>query len=207
MIFTDRREAGRKLGGALGSRPGALVLGIPRGGVIVAAESAAVTGGTLDVVVTRKLGAPMNPELGIGAVAADGTTVLDERLVGALGVTDGYIAAEVARQVEEIRRRLDIYRAGRPPLEVAGKDCIVVDDGIATGGTAEAALRSLRSQGARSVVLAVPVAPRESLDRLSEVADEVVCPATPEPFAAVGQWYVHFPQVSDAEVLDALRNG
>lgn len=192
------------LGEALGERAGALVLGIPRGGVIVAVEVAPVTRGMLDVVVPRKLGAPANPELGIGAVAADGTTVLDERLVNALRVTEEYIAAEVARQLKEIKRRLALYRAGRPRLSVSGRDCIVVDDGIATGGTAEVAVRSLRAQGARSVVLAVPVAPYESIERLSAVADEVVCLATPEPFAAVGQWYAHFPQVSDAEVLVAL---
>lgn len=207
MIFSDRREAGRKLGEALGKRPGALVLGIPRGGVVVAAEVAEQTGGTLDVVIPRKLGAPINPELGIGAVASDRTTVLDERLVRTLGVTDDYIAAEVSRQLDEIRRREKIYRAGRPPLEVAGKDVIVVDDGIATGGTAEVALRSLKSQGARSVTLAVPVAPVESVARLGELADDVVVLATPEPFAAVGQWYAQFNQVSDDEVLAALRNG
>jgi predicted phosphoribosyltransferase len=207
VIFSDRREAGRKLGEALGARPGSLVLGIPRGGVIVAAEAAPRVQGTLDVVVPRKLGAPVNPELGIGAVASDGTTVLDERLVRTLGVSDEYIAAEVARQVAEIRRRDEMYRAGRPPLEVSGKECIVVDDGVATGGTAEVALRSLKRQGARSVVLAVPVAPRESLGRLGSVADEVVCLDTPEPFSAVGQWYGSFPQVTDEEVLEALRNG
>src|SRR5919106_1909892 len=139
VIFSDRADAGRKLGEALGPRPDALILGIPRGGVVIAREVAAITGGELDVIVPRKLGAPMNPELGIGAVAADGTTVLDERLVGALGVSDQYIAKEVARQIEEIHRRVDLYRRGRPPLEVAGRDCVVVDDGVATGGTAEVA--------------------------------------------------------------------
>ncbi|MGH2726839.1 MAG: phosphoribosyltransferase [Actinomycetota bacterium] len=207
MIFTDRREAGRKLGEALGKRPEALLLAIPRGGVIVAAAASPATGGILDVIVPRKLGAPINPELGIGAVAPDGTTVLDERLVRTLGVDDEYIAKEVGRQLGEIHRRVDLYRAGRRPLEVAGKEVIVVDDGVATGGTAEVALRSLRSQGARSVTLAVPVAPRETIARLNEVADEVVVLSTPEPFAAVGQWFNHFPQVSDDEVLDALRNG
>lgn len=207
MIFSDRREAGRKLGEALGARPGSLVLGIPRGGVVVAAEAAPRVQGTLDVVVPRKLGAPMNPELGIGAVASDGTAVLDERLVRTLGVGEEYIRQEVARQVEEIQRRIDRYRAGRPPLDVDGKECIVVDDGVATGGTAEVALQSLKRQGAKTVVLAVPVAPRESLSRLGAVADEVVCLETPEPFSAVGQWYESFPQVSDEEVLEALRNG
>jgi putative phosphoribosyl transferase len=207
VIFADRREAGRKLGEALGERPEALVLGIPRGGVTVAAEVAGATGGTLDVVVPRKLGAPMNPELGIGAVASDGTAVLDEALVRTLGVNDDYIAAEVGRQVGEIRRRLEIYRAGRPPLDVSGRVCIVVDDGVATGGTAEVAIRSLIKQGARSVVLAVPVAPAETVARLRDVAADVVCLASPVPFSSVGQWYARFPQVSDAEVLDALRDG
>jgi predicted phosphoribosyltransferase len=204
MMFSDRREAGRKLGGALGARSGALILGIPRGGVIVACEAAGVSGGELDLIVTRKLGAPMNPELGIGAVAADGTTVLDERLVRALGVSEQYLAKEVAEQIAEIHRRLDMYRRGRPPLEPAGRECVVVDDGIATGGTAEVALRSLRAQGGSKVLLAVPVAPAESLERIRPYADEVVCLSTPSPFAAVGQWYARFDQVSDDEVLDAL---
>jgi putative phosphoribosyl transferase len=204
MIFSDREEAGRKLGEALGPRSGALILGIPRGGVVVAREVSEITEGELDVIVPRKLGAPMNPELGIGAVAADGTTVLDERLVDALGVSEQYIAKEVARQVEEIQRRLAMYRRGRPPLDVRGRDCVVVDDGVATGGTAEVALRSCRSQGAAKVTLAVPVAPEESLPRLRAACDEIVCLDTPSPFAAVGQWYVSFPQVSDEEVLDAL---
>lgn len=205
MIFSDRREAGRKLGEALGHRPGSLLLGIPRGGVIIAVEAAAVTGGDVDVIVPRKLGAPRNPELGIGAVAADGTVVLDDRLVISLGVTEDYIRAEVARQLEEIERRIAAYRRGRPPLEVAGRECVVVDDGVATGGTAEVALRSLGKQGAARVVLAIPVAPEESLDRLATVCDEVVCLETPAPFAAVGQWYTRFGQVSDDEVVEALE--
>ena len=204
-MFSDRREAGRKLGEALGARPGALILGIPRGGVIVAREVAEATGGDLDVIVPRKLGAPANPELGIGAVAADGTTVLDQRLVDALGVSDDYIAKEVARQVGEIHRRLEMYRRRRPPLDVAGREVVVVDDGVATGGTAEAALRSVKAQGAARVTLAVPVAPAESLARLSAVADEVVVLATPSPFAAVGQWFRSFDQISDDEVLKALE--
>jgi len=204
-MFSDRREAGRKLGEALGARPGALILGIPRGGVIVAREVAEATGGDLDVIVPRKLGAPANPELGIGAVAVDGTTVLDQRLVDALGVSDDYIAKEVARQVGEIHRRLEMYRRRRPPLDVAGREVVVVDDGVATGGTAEAALRSVKAQGAARVTLAVPVAPAESLARLSAVADEVVVLATPSPFAAVGQWFRSFDQISDDEVLKALE--
>jgi putative phosphoribosyl transferase len=203
-MFADRREAGRKLGEALGKRPDALILGIPRGGVVVAREAAEICGGELDVIVTRKLGAPSNPELGLGAVAADGTTVLDERLARALGVSEEYIAKEVARQVEEIQRRLEIYRKGRAPLRPAGRPCVVVDDGIATGGTAEVALLLLKKQGASKVTLAVPVAPKESLARIEPSADELVILDTPEPFAAVGQWYARFDQVTDAEVLEAL---
>jgi putative phosphoribosyl transferase len=204
VIFSDRREAGRKLGEALGARPGALVLGIPRGGVIVAREVADATGGELDVIVPRKLGAPANPELAIGAVAADGTTVLDQRLVSALGVSEDYLVKEVGRQVAEIHRRLEIYRRERPPLRMDGREVVVVDDGVATGSTAEVALRSCKAQRAARVTLAVPVAPEDTLTRLADVADEVVCLATPSPFAAVGQWYASFEQVTDDEVLEAL---
>lgn len=206
MIFRNRIEAGQKLASLLSGGPGALVLAIPRGGVIVAREVARALGAPLDVIVPRKLGAPHNPELGIGAVGPDGATVLDERLVRALGVTEEYVTAEVERQLEEIRRREKAYRAERPPLEVAGRTCIVVDDGIATGGTARAAVRSLKNMGAARVVLAVPVAPAESVPVLREDADEVVVAETPEPFRAVGQWYVHFEQVTDQEVIAALAN-
>lgn len=206
MIFSDRIEAGVKLGERLAGEagPDTIVLGIPRGGVVVAREVARALGVPLDVIVPRKLGAPANPELAIGAVAPDGTLVLDERLVRMLGVSDEYIARESERQIEEIHRRLDAYRGGRPPLRVDGRTCIVVDDGVATGSTAQAACESIKRQGAKRVTLAVPVAPPDTVGRLASVADEVVALATPEPFHAVGQWYLHFPQVSDEEVVDAL---
>ena len=162
----------------------------------------------LDVVVPRKLGAPANPELGIGAVAPDGTTVLDERLVTALRVrTSTSPPRSHARSRRSARRD---SRSTAPAVRrsmSSGKDVIVVDDGVATGGTAEVALRSLKAQGARSVVLAVPVAPRESLERLGSSGRRGRVLGTPEPFSAVGQWYGSFPQVSDEEVLEALRNG
>jgi predicted phosphoribosyltransferase len=206
MIFADRTEAGGKLGERLAEEagPDTVVLGVPRGGVIVAREVARALGAALDVIVPRKLGAPANPELAIGAVAPDGTRVLDERLVRILGVTDEYVARESEKQIEEIHRRLEAYRGGRPPLRVEGKSCIVVDDGVATGSTALAACESLKRQGAKRVVLAVPVAPPDTVSRLAAVADEVVTLATPEPFHAVGQWYVRFAQVTDDEVVDAL---
>ena len=205
MRFEDRAEAGRALAEALGGLAGedVVLLAIPRGGVEVAAEISRARGWPLDLVIPRKIGAPGNPELGLGAIAP-GVRVLDERMLRALGVTREYLDREVAEQEEEIRRRAEAYRGGRPPTEIRGRVAVVVDDGVATGGTAAAALRWARSQGAARVVLAVPVAPREAVRRLAGECDEVVCLDTPEPFMAVGQWYLSFPQTSDDEVISLL---
>jgi putative phosphoribosyl transferase len=206
MMFADRVDAGRRLADALGHLEGedVVVLGVPRGGVEVAAEVARSRGWPLDIVIPRKVGAPTNPELGLGAVAP-GVRVLDERMIRQLGVSDEYLEREIADQEAEIRRRTEAYRGDRPPVEVAEKVAVVVDDGVATGGTSAAALRWAREQGASRVVLAVPVAPREAVARLSKEADEVVCLATPDPFFAVGQWYEAFPQTSDREVVALLQ--
>jgi putative phosphoribosyl transferase len=206
MMFPDRFEAGRRLAEALEHLAGeeAVVLGVPRGGVEVAAEVAEARRWPLDVVIPRKVGAPFNPELGLGAIAP-GVRVLDQRMIDQLNVSPDYLEEEIASQEEEIRRRTEAYRGGRPPVELAGKVAIVVDDGVATGGTAAAALRWARAEGATRVVLAIPVAPREAVTRLSKEADEVVCLATPEPFFAVGQWYERFPQTSDQEVVELLE--
>jgi putative phosphoribosyl transferase len=158
------------------------------------------------VVIPRKVGAPGNPELGLGAVA-EGVEVLDDHLINLLGVTDDYLRAEIAAQEEEIRRRSAAYRGDRPPVDLTGRTAVVVDDGVATGGTAAAALRWARSRGASKVILAVPVAPAEGMHRLSEEADEVLALATPQPFYAVGQWYGSFPQVSDERVVELLARG
>jgi putative phosphoribosyl transferase len=205
-MFADRTEAGRRVAGALGHLRGedVVILGVPRGGVEVAAEVARAHGWPLDIVIPRKVGAPMNPELGLGAVAP-GVRVLDERMIRQLGVGQDYLEREIAAQEEEIRRRSEAYRKGREAVEVSGKVAVVVDDGVATGGTAAAALRWARAQGASRVILAIPVAPREAITRLSKEADEVVCLATPDPFFAVGQWYEAFPQTSDREVVDLLE--
>jgi putative phosphoribosyl transferase len=181
-----------------------VVLGVPRGGVEVAAEVARVRGWPLDIVVPRKIGAPFNAELGLGAVAP-GVRVLDQRMIDQLGVSADYLEEEIGIQEEEIRRRTEAYRRGRAPVELRDRVAIVVDDGVATGGTAVAALRWARAEGASRVVLAIPVAPREAVARLSKEADEVVCLATPEPFFAVGQWYEQFPQTSDQEVVELLE--
>jgi putative phosphoribosyl transferase len=183
-----------------------VVYAIPRGGVEVAAEIARAKGWLLDVVVPRKLGAPGNPELGVGAIAP-GVRVLDAEIIERLGIGPGYLEGEVARQEEEIARRTRAYRGDRPQQEVQGRTAVVVDDGVATGGTAAAALRWVRARGAARVVLAVPVAPPEAVARLAEEADRVVCLETPEPFHAVGQWYRRFPQVSDQEVVRLLGDG
>jgi putative phosphoribosyl transferase len=205
MIFDDRLDAGERLAEALTEHagPDAVILGIPRGGVIVAEVVSRTLGAPLDVVVPRKVGAPGNPELGLGAVAP-GVRVLDPWLIERLGVDEGYLEREIASEEREIERRLHAYRAGRPPVDVEGKTAVVVDDGVATGGTAVAALRWARAQGAERVVLAVPVAPPQTMARLREEADEVVALATPEPFFAVGEWYRVFDQTSDDEVVTAL---
>ncbi|TMK98761.1 MAG: phosphoribosyltransferase [Actinobacteria bacterium] len=203
--FADREDAGVRLAESLADLAGedVVVLGIPRGGVEVAEVVARALGVPLDVVIPRKLGAPGNPELGLGAVAED-VEVLDERLIRLLKVKEGYLRQEVAAQQEEIRRRAAAYRQDRPPVPLEGRIAVVIDDGVATGGTAVAALRWARARGASKVILAVPVAPAEAVARLEREADEVRVLATPEPFYAVGQWYESFDQVSDDRVVELL---
>ncbi len=206
MTFADRVDAGERLARALAGSVGedTVVLAIPRGGVIVAEVVARELGAPLDVVIPRKVGAPGNPELGLGAIAP-GVRVLDTHMIEMLRVSDEYLEREIEAQEEEIERRQHAYRGGRPPVDVRRKVAIVIDDGVATGGTATAALRWARAQGAGAVVLAVPVAPGGALERLAREADEVVVLAAPEPFHAVGEWYLRFEQTTDAEVVAALE--
>ena len=208
MIFDDRQEAGERLADALSPLAGsdAVVLAIPRGGVVVGRVVAERLGVPLDVVIPRKVGAPGNPELGLGAVAP-GVRVLDDRLVSELRVTPEYLEREIESQEREIARREAAYRERRPPVQVEGKIAIVVDDGVATGGTAVAACRWARRAGAARVILAVPVAPRQARPMLEREADQLVVLATPDPFFAVGQWYRDFDQVSDKEVVGLLQSG
>lgn len=210
MVFTDRVDAGRRLGAAVQERLATvsspvLVLGIPRGGVIVAREVATMLGVPLDVVVTRKLGAPWNPELGIGALTEEGIAILDDRLVKRLNVSDEYVRSETERQAAEVKRRVAAYRGDRAAHDPRDRCCVVVDDGLATGGTMRSALAWVRHRGASTAVLAVPVASDTGLALSSEGADIIVCLDVPVDFAAVGQWYDSFEQVSDAEVIEALR--
>jgi putative phosphoribosyl transferase len=187
-------------------RPPVLVLGIPRGGVLVAARVAARLGAPLDVVVPRKVGAPGNPELAVGAVA-DGVQAIDEPAIRRLGLDMAAVRAEVARQTAEVARRTAAYRQGLPPLELAGRTVVLVDDGVATGWTCAAAASCTRRAGAARVVVAVPVGPPGLAERLSPVVDEVAVLVTPDPYLNVGQVYERFPQVDDEEVLRCLQEG
>lgn len=207
-MFRDRDDAGHRLAAALQhleDEPDLVVVAIPRGGVVVGAVVAKALGAALDVVIPRKIGAPGNPELAVGAVAGDGGVVINEDIATRLGVDDAYVEQETQRQVEEIRRRRDVYLAGREPVDVKGKTVVLVDDGLATGSTAIAAARALRLQEPRRLVLGVPVAPRETLARLAAEVDEVVCVERPSFFYAVGQFYAQFDQTTDSEVVRLLR--
>jgi putative phosphoribosyl transferase len=206
--FLDRAEAGGLLAEVVTSlvQPPALVLGIPRGGVVVAARVAARLGAPLDVVVPRKVGAPGNPELAVGAVA-DGVQAIDEPAIRRLGLDMAAVRAEVARQTAEVARRTAAYRQGLPPLELAGRTAVLVDDGVATGWTCAAAASCTRRAGAARVVVAVPVGPPGLAERLSPVVDEVAVLVTPDPYLNVGQVYERFPQVDDEEVLRCLQEG
>jgi putative phosphoribosyl transferase len=209
LPYATREQAGEELGAVLRERDlhDPVVLGVPRGGVAVAAPVARILGATLDVIVVRKIGAPNNPELGIGAVGAWGEPWLDDRIVAMLRVTEPFLMKEIARQREEALRRVAEYRDPDAPLAVAGSDVIVVDDGIATGGTVTAAANLLRAQEPRRLILAVPVAPVEAVERLRAVYDDVCVVHLPTPYHAVGQWYRDFHQVSDAEVRTLLASG
>lgn len=206
--FHDRAEAGRRLGGALehlrGQAP--VVLALPRGGVPVAFEVARVLRAPLDLVMVRKLGAPGQPEFGIGAVVNgdDPQLVLNDEAMEMVNPPPGYVEAEMQRQLLEIDRRRRSYLAGRAPIPLAGRTTILVDDGIATGGTVRAALKALRLAGAGRVVLAVPVAAPDTLKVLQREADEVICLAAPESFRAVGLHYENFDQTEDAQVVRLL---
>jgi putative phosphoribosyl transferase len=207
--FADRDEAGRLLGLALAGldpAPGAdaLVLGIPRGGVIVAAAAARAIGADLDVMVPAKVRAPYQPELAIGAVGPDGGVWLDTEAVANLGIPAGVLETQVGAARQEVLRRTAAFRGDRAPPVIAGRFVILVDDGIATGATITAAARSLRAQRPSRLVIAVPVAPPVAVLRLGAEFDQVVCLASPEPFMAVGQWYEDFRQVGDDMVRQAL---
>ncbi len=209
MPFRDRREAGRRLAerlsGLRASSP--LVVGLPRGGVPVAFEVAKALGAPLDILVVRKLGVPFQPELGMGAVGEDGVRVLNADVLRQAGVTETQLAQVEARERAEVEERATRLRGGRPAVPLQGRTVVIVDDGLATGGTARAAVRVARERGAARVILAVPVAPPETVATLRRDADEVVAVETPEPFFAIGGWYSDFSPTSDGEVIALLARG
>ena len=206
MEFFDRYDAGRRLAARLlhlaPERP--LVIALPRGGVPVAAEVAHALKAPLDILAVRKLGAPGNPEFAVGAIAEDGSAVLDPELVRRVGMTKEILDATVEREAKELRRRVERYRDGRAPLDVRGRTVVVVDDGLATGLTDLAAVRALRNRGAARIVVAVPVGARESVGLVGREADEVVCHTIPPTLLGVGRWYRDFSPVSDDEVIGIL---
>ena len=209
LPFSNRQQAGKELAARLSHHRGSdsLILAIPRGGVVVAAAVASELDIPLDVIVARKLGAPGHPEFAIGAVACwgDHDIILDDNTVRNLHISQEYIKSESDAQLAEVGRRIKAYRGTAEPPDAAGKHIILIDDGIATGHTIMAAAMALRSLDASSVTLAAPVAPAESLRAIKRYVDELICLETPDPFIAVGRWYVDFEQTSDEEVISILN--
>jgi predicted phosphoribosyltransferase/dienelactone hydrolase len=206
MEFDDRRDAGRRLASQLtqlaGERP--VVVALPRGGVPVAFEIARRLAAPLDILAVRKIGAPANPEFAVGALAEDGTAIVNAAVARRVGMTPALLDETIEREGAELRRRVERYRDGREPVDVRGRTVIVVDDGIATGLTDLAAVRALRARGAQRIIVAVPVGPAESIAAVGEEADEVVCHTVPRDFVGVGRWYRDFSPVADEEVVALL---
>lgn len=206
--YRDRTDAGRRLARELESRGisgDALVLALPRGGVPVAFEVAHALALDMDLILVRKLGAPMQPELAMGALADGGVRVLNDDVIALARITEEEIEAKVAKEQAELERRSRAYREDREPPDVQGRMVVLVDDGIATGATLLAAIRAVQARGARHILVAVPVASSDVLMRVAGEADEVVCPLTPTDLAAIGLWYDHFEQLTDDDVRDYMR--
>jgi putative phosphoribosyl transferase len=208
MIFADRRDAGRKLATKLeqfNNQPGAVVIGLPRGGVVVACEVARRLNLPLDIIVPRKIGAPGNEELAIGAITEEGEAVLDEVLVKELDVAPEYIAKTVAKEKQEAQRRLKLYRGDRAPLNLQNKTAILIDDGVATGATMRAAIKSAKYKKASKIIVAVPVIAPDTLKKLQAKADEIIYLDAPMFLGAIGAFYEEFSQTEDNEVIQLMR--
>lgn len=206
-MYANRSQAGTVLAGLLAARgyDKVVILAVPRGGIVVAEPVARRLGARLEVLVTRKVGHPANPEVAIGAVMADGTAVLDRRIIQAHAIDQEYLDEAVAREAAEVRRRMVAYSGSDKPPAVAGRTALVIDDGIATGYTIWAAISWLKTLAPAKIVIAVPVAPPETVTELAGSVDEVICPLQPADFMAVGMHYHTFDQNTDEEVLAILR--
>lgn len=207
MLFKDRQHAGRLLANVLEKykdNPDAIVLGLPRGGVVLAYEIAQQLHLPLDIICARKIGAPYNSEFAIGAVTETGDKYIDEEIIDRLNIDEDYILNETASQSKEAQRRLNLYRKGKPPLDLENKIAIIVDDGIATGATMKAAVKTVKSKKAKQIIVATPVASPDTLEEIKGTVNETVCLAAPVFFMAVGQFYENFSQTTDEEVMELL---
>lgn len=208
MLFRDRKDGGKQLLPELlkyKEDPNAIVIGLPRGGVVTAAEIAEGLHLPLDVICPRKIGAPFEPELAIGAITETGEGIFDERLISLFNVSQEYIDRTVAEEMAVAKRRLAMFRKGMPKLNLEGKTVIIVDDGLATGATMKAAIKSIQADGADRIVVAVPVSPPDTLAEISEVVDEAISLYTPAAFHAVGQFYSNFTATEDEDVVAILQ--
>jgi len=209
MPFQNRVEAGQRLAERLLSykeKSGTVVIGLPRGGVIVAFEVANALKLPMDIIVPRKIGAPGNRELAIGAITEEGVGIFDKELIQTYGISEDYIKEEVAREKEVAHRRLQLYRVGKPPVDLKEKQVLLIDDGVATGATMRASIVSVKARGVKSVVVAVPVAPPQTVKQLKLEADEVVVVEMPDRFRAVGEFYEDFAQTEDQEIVALLKS-
>jgi len=209
MLFTNRQAAGTQLAAKLRQYyrgPNTLVIGLPRGGVVVAAAVAQALDLPLDIIVTRKIGAPDNKEFAIGAITEDGSQMLNRPLIDAYGISERYIHEQILEQQTEAQRRLNRYRAKLPPLDLHHKTVLLIDDGLATGYTMQAAIVSAQKKGAKKIIVAVPVAPPDTVKDITQQVADVVTVATPDWFGAIGRFYEQFEQVSDEQVAEILTN-
>jgi putative phosphoribosyl transferase len=207
-FFQNRIDAGRQLAGKLkkyAGRSDVLVLGLPRGGVVVAYEVAQALNVPMDIFLVRKLGVPMREEMAMGAIASGGVRVINQQVIQAWRLSDETIDAVTEKETRELKRRESLYRQNRPLPDVKGKTVLLIDDGLATGATMQAAVTALRQLHPRWITVAVPVASPETCDAFQDEVDEVICAQTPEPFFAVGLWYAEFEQTTDEEVRELMR--
>ena len=208
MIFKDRQEAGYKLISKLQkykNKADVIVLGLPRGGIVTAFEIAKGLNLPLDLVVTRKIGAPDNPEFAVGAITEKGEGIFNEATISIYGISQRYIDKEIKKEKKEAERRLRVYRENRPPLNLQGKIAILVDDGVATGLTLRAAIKSVKIKNAKKIVVAVPVIAQDSLEKIENEVDEVVCLDSPLYLSAIGSFYESFTQTEDEEVIELMK--